>query len=384
MTALDALNGLQAYIERHAFRGYDPYDALNSPVLRGLARSSKPLRIVFIQMMKKSPVNLRPLLGIRKGLNPKSLGLLLRGYLKRHASAPNAGSAGRIESLKRFLGETRSPGYSGDCWGYDFDWQSRAFYLPKGTPTAVNSCFNGRACLEAYALQGDPGALKSARSVCDFVLGDLNRLEDGETTAFSYSPLDRYFVHNATALASSHLAMTSKYTGEKALARAAGKAMGAVARRQRGDGTWPYGEDDVARKTGTDSFHNGFILESLKVYAEGAGDDTYHQTLKRGLEAYQEKFFLADGAPKYFLEKAFPFDIHSAAQAIIVLSSMRKEGADAGLCRKVLDWTLANLRDESGFFYYRKTGRATNRIPYMRWSQAWMFLALATYLEKHD
>ena len=282
MDPLAALDSLQAYIERSSFRGYDPYDALNSPLLRGLADGRKLLRTAFIQALKKSPINLRPVLGIRKSLNPKALGLLLQGYLRRQTGAPDPGRAGTIENLERLLAGARSPGYSAACWGYDFDWQSRAFFLPRGTPTVVNTCFIGRAYLEAYEGQKDPEALKIARSACDFVLTNLHRREDGDGVAFSYSPLDRYFVHNATALAASHLAMTFKHTGDADLARTAGKAMACVARHQRPDGTWPYGEDEVALKTGTDSFHNGFILESFKIYADGTGDGTYLPALKGG------------------------------------------------------------------------------------------------------
>ena len=37
--------------------------------------------------------------------------------------------------------------------------------------------------------------------------------------------------------------------------------------------------------------------------------------------------------------------------------------------------------DERGFFYYRVLRFGTIRTSYMRWSQAWMLLALATLLE---
>jgi hypothetical protein len=38
--------------------------------------------------------------------------------------------------------------------------------------------------------------------------------------------------------------------------------------------------------------------------------------------------------------------------------------------------------DEAGYFYYRKHQVMTIRTPYMRWSQAWMTLALATLAEQ--
>jgi hypothetical protein len=46
---------------------------------------------------------------------------------------------------------------------------------------------------------------------------------------------------------------------------------------------------------------------------------------------------------------------------------------------KVLRWALTNMWDERGFFYYRVLRAMTIRTSYMRWSQAWMLLALATF-----
>ena len=44
----------------------------------------------------------------------------------------------------------------------------------------------------------------------------------------------------------------------------------------------------------------------------------------------------------------------------------------------VLDWAMKHMWDERGFFYYRVLRFGTIRTSYMRWSQAWMLLALAT------
>ena len=66
---------LRNYIEACDYAGYDPYDALTSPLLRTLACRNKYAQIAFIQILKRLPINLRPMLGIRKGHNPKGIGL---------------------------------------------------------------------------------------------------------------------------------------------------------------------------------------------------------------------------------------------------------------------------------------------------------------------
>jgi hypothetical protein len=50
------------------------------------------------------------------------------------------------------------------------------------------------------------------------------------------------------------------------------------------------------------------------------------------------------------------------------------------LAEKVMDWMIGNLRDNTGYFYYRKGKLMKNKIPYIRWSQAWAFHALTEYL----
>ena len=83
--AYESLKKLINYIEGEDFRGYDPYDALNSPFLKFLSFNSKYPGIIFTQTIKRSPLNPRPLLGIKKELNPKALGLFLWGYSKLYA-----------------------------------------------------------------------------------------------------------------------------------------------------------------------------------------------------------------------------------------------------------------------------------------------------------
>ncbi len=48
------------------------------------------------------------------------------------------------------------------------------------------------------------------------------------------------------------------------------------------------------------------------------------------------------------------------------------------MARTIAEWTIKNMQDEKGFFYYQKWPMVTNKIPFIRWSQAWMLLALAS------
>jgi len=53
--------------------------------------------------------------------------------------------------------------------------------------------------------------------------------------------------------------------------------------------------------------------------------------------------------------------------------------AYAKLARRILKWMTTNMQDPEGFFYFQKHPWYTNRIPYMRWGQAWAFHALTEH-----
>ena len=73
-----AIGALLDYCRGESWAGYDPYDGLNSPVATLLRPGGRLPRTLLTQIVKRSPVNIRPLLGIKKGLNAKGLALAAR------------------------------------------------------------------------------------------------------------------------------------------------------------------------------------------------------------------------------------------------------------------------------------------------------------------
>ena len=71
--------------------------------------------------MRRFPVNLRPLLLVSKEHNPKGLGLFLGGYARLYKLDQGQGYLEKIRHLIHLLSSLRSEGYSGNCWGYNFD-----------------------------------------------------------------------------------------------------------------------------------------------------------------------------------------------------------------------------------------------------------------------
>jgi hypothetical protein len=368
--------------------GYDPFDGLNSRLFQATPlKDSRTARLAWIQLHKRSPINFRSLVGIPRERNAKAIALFALAALADFRRNPTKENEIEARELLDDLIWMSLKGFKGACWGYNFDWQSRSFFVPRGTPTIVPTAFAARALCEAAEVLSRDDYLPLARTICDFIINDLNRSEEtGDEVCFSYSPLDRTRVFNASLLAGETLATVGRLSEEPSLIEWAQRIALYVVRRQQQDGSWAYGADSY--QAWSDNFHTAYILTSLSRIngasvsepggvATGSSAD-FDNALQRGYDFWIEQFFLADSWPKYFPDHLYPADVHSAASAIVALVELRGHipGAIA-LAKQIADWAIRHLRADAGFFYYQKRRFFTVKIPYMRWSQAWMMYALA-------
>jgi len=264
---LKSLSELEAFCEKDQFKGWDPYDGLNSTFFQSLPEFLKGRfsRLAWIQFFKKSPVNFRNITGVKKEYNPKGLGLFLAGYCNLYQIEQKEQYLEKINFFSDQLLLLQNKNYSGACWGYNFDWQARAFFQPKNTPTVVASVFVASALLDAYEITGKARFLETARSTCDFILNDLNRTYSKQTNfSFSYSPLDSSVVFNASLLGSRLLARVFSFTRENILIENARKSVAFCCGYQHNDGSWAYGT--LPYHHWIDNFHTGYNLECISDY----------------------------------------------------------------------------------------------------------------------
>jgi hypothetical protein len=375
----ESFEKLKKYCENEDFKGWDPYDGLNSKLFQALPfKHSRFFRLAWIQLFKRNPINLRSLVGIKKDYNAKGIGLFLHSYCLLYKSEPDPKLLDKIKYLSKLLISLKSEGYSGACWGYNFDWQARAFFQPKHTPTVVATTFNVYAILEAYDVLNDPELLDIARSSCDFVLKDLNRTVDKDGDfAFSYSPIDSTQVFNASLLGSRLLSKVYSYTGEEHLIKEAKKSVDFCVKYQGEKGEWAY--SPLPFHKWVDNFHTGYNLECISEYQKYSGDTSYQKVIDTGFNYYINTFFTKEGISKYYNNSTFPIDIHAPAQLIVTLRSLDKLAEYKELADRVLKWTIVNMQSEKGFFSFQKKKRFVSKIPYIRWAQGWMFYALSNY-----
>ncbi len=380
-----SLSRLKSWVEKEEYRGWDPYDGLTSRVFQSLPgiRDVRFFRLAWIQLFKRNPVNLRKIFLISKDYNPKGVGLFLNGYCYLYRLNAKPEYLEKIRQLADKVLELTSKGYSGACWGYNFDWESRAFFQPAYTPTIVASVFVGYALLDAYEILEDSRLLEEAVSVSDFLLKDLNRTYDEEGDfSFSYSPLDHSQVYNATLLGSRMLARLYRITGDERMLREATHSVDYVVKAQREDGSWSY--SPLPFHQWIDNFHTGYNLECLWEYQKYAGTQKYAEVIERGFDYYIRTFFEAGGRCRYYNDSLYPIDIHAPAQLIITLSRLKRFAEHRDLADSVIGWTIDHMQDPEGYFYFQIKKAFTSRIPYMRWAQGWMFLAMSIYLTEAE
>ena len=363
-----AAGRLRAWLEASSYEGIEPHDALTSPIITGtpLGRS-RLVRLVALQALRRIPLNVRPFLGISRRRNAISLGWALSAY----AVIDDASARERIVRTVGELDALAATGYSGLCWGYYFDWQTRSDFKRANLPIIVSTAFIGMGLLDAYRVTREDAYLQRARSACDFILDDLNRSEHPAGFIFSYSPEDHEQVYNASILGAALLARVGAITGETALVDAARGAVDAVVADQRPDGSWPYSRGD--HRTFVDNFHTGYVLCALRDYIEASGDERHAGALERGWCFYREHFFVDGEIPKYYHNRLYPIDAHAAAQSIVTLVRF----GEPAMARRVALWSVRNMQVRKGWFIYQIHRRFTNRIAYLRWSNAWMLYALA-------
>ncbi len=357
---------LAAALEAVGFAGWDPYDALTSPLLRPLART-RLVRGVFIQGFRRCPVNLRPLVGIRPRRHVKALALLTSAYVRLAQVTSNVHYRDLALRFGDELVQRRTETDRGSGWGYDFDVQTRWSYYRAGQPNAIATAFASHALIDLAELGARHDSV--LEEVKTFARSLLVHKSDGDF--FSYFAGSRVPIHNANMLVASLLARV-----EQKVEADVRRAVTFTLAKQRGDGSWPYGEGP--RLDWVDGFHTAYVIDALITCQQIDAQQDVATGLARGARFYLDRLIDLDGAPRATVTSRYPIDSHAAASAMSVCVRLAPIFPEAlNVARDVLRWTLAHLARGDGRFAFQLHRRYRNSIPYIRWSDGHMLLALA-------
>lgn len=373
------LEQLILHIEKKEYKGYDPYDAMNMPLPWQIFGNRIP--VVFIQLLKRLPVNIRPLLGIKPGHNPKAMGLFLHAFVILYRKTGKEEFLQKANFLFGWLFENISTGFKGSSWGYNFQWISPIRNLPAFTPSAVVTAFICRGVHAYYQVTQDPKARHILLTAAEFVSAELPKVHDNTGVCFSYTPMQKEVCYNASLLAAEILFYANSFLEAKSLNEQIAGAVNFVLSRQKEDGSWHYSQSrDLRSERRQIDFHQGFVLESIHILKECPALDKpqCENAIRKGLSFYHDQQFQNNGQAKYRLPKSYPVDIHHLAQGILTFTRLSEyDPSYASFSIQIAHWTLENMFSPRHYFYFRKYKYFTNKLNYMRWAQAWMVLALA-------
>ena len=398
--ALEAARRLDAWIGANGWAGFDPHDVRGTKLFMALLRplNSVPLKVlrrVAIWPLFKAelfaPRALRRLAGVKPAVNAKGMGLFAQGYLQLFQATGDEAYRHRALECLDWLDRNRSAGYTEPCWGYPFDWQS-GVVTPAGTPSSVVTTTVGNAYWAAHRILGDGKYLRTCEGICRFFLKYLKRDEmaDGNV-CFSYTPIDDFHVHNANLMVADFLCRVGTATGEGDWTDMGLRAGGYALTEQNPDGSlfyWGRVQDHMCPSC-IDHYHSGFEIRCLYGIARSTGRPDFRAAADRYYGFYLRHFLepVRNGEmmPRMTPTSAYPVNIHSCAEAILVAATLADDRPEAReRLGPVLRWTVRHMQNPDGSFAYmrrKSLGREmVVDMPYIRWGQGWMMLALSQAL----
>lgn len=372
---LEAARSLDAWGWARNWQGSDPYDGLNTSRLLTPLKGSWRGRQALMQVVKRSPVNLRPALGVRSGPNAAALAWVLSAYAAADLHPANEQRQRQTEILTRLL-DLRLAGWDDPCWGYHYDMQSRFLHYTSTTPNVIATSFAAGALLDLYERDVDADLLDLAEGAGRFLVASITQTSDPPGAYFGYHVGDASPVHNANLHVAAVLARIAAHTGNaKWMAAAREGAVWSLA-RQRDDGSWPYGE--LSNLGWVDGFHTGYVLDSLQTCWDAGMDLDLEGPWRKGLAYWRSRMFLPDGTPRYFSTSTYPIDAQSVAQG---MQTLARAAAHDPSCledtQRVFAYSQRCMRRRDGAYFFQRRRFWVNRVPHVRGANAEMLLGFA-------
>jgi hypothetical protein len=376
----DSLRRLEAWGEARDWKGPDPYDGLNATRLVRPLRARPLGRRVLTQVVKRSPLDVRPLLGIPPSHNAGAIAHVVSSYA-RDGLLPAGEARAKLERALALLDRLRLATYDRPCWGYPFDVQTRVFFYPRGVPNSIATSFAAHALVDAYEATRERPLLELAEAIGEFFLEYVPQTDGGNGAYFGYLVGDRTPIHNANVLVCAALARVIAHRRRHDFAAAAEQGVRYTVRRQRTDGSWPYGERP--NLDWVDGYHTGYVLDALMACREAGVEAAEETAIYRGLEYYRRELFAADGRPKFTSTSVYPIDSQCVAQGIQTFAlAAREDVSFLDDARRVFRYARMRMQRRDGAFIFQRRRLWANRTPHVRWTAAPMLLALTHLLER--
>jgi glycosyltransferase involved in cell wall biosynthesis len=215
---------------------------------------------------------------------------------------------------------------------------------------------------------------------------DLNDTPSGaDAAASSYTPDDHSKVINASAYRAFVMFDAARRFHNDAYRAKALKNLRFILGAQRSDGAWLYALESPAEAF-IDHFHTCFVLKNLYKLNRDLQSAEVAEAVRRGYRWYREHLFETDDTPRSFAiaprVQIVRLEMYNVAEAISLGTLLRHEipGAFA-LADTLATRFLKGCQLRTGHWITRiYVGGFTHRVPFLRWPQSQLFLALTNVL----
>jgi rhamnogalacturonyl hydrolase YesR len=393
-----------AEIERVGYTSHDPYDLLGSgPIVWLRQRKSSALSAVtskeptpkqkiiraMIAPIYQSTYTMalyRLIFGVKPVQHPKTMGLMLQGYLALYRATGERGYVERAHMCAQWLmANSDQLDFGHYCWGLPWMWPSDD-QIPRFGPQSTISAVNGLGFVELFEATGEERYLEVARSVCDFYLEHLNidRVAP-EKWAFSYTPYDKTHIVNVNFHCAALFARVWQKTQDQRYLDTLLKICNFSIAEQRPDGAWHYSAAVDGFVNAVDNTHTGDNLEYLTIIRRALGERfPYEEAYRKGIDYYLERFMSADGMPYYTDTEIYPVESHPACQMLITLAWLADiDNRAMPMAHRLVDWITANMmngKKDRMFYRIYDSGRV-DRSYSISWGDAWLVKGLGLLLE---
>ena len=399
----EAINCFCAWLQRSSGASYDPYDVMGT-------RYGRWARRLYYKRNPLGTILTAPLIGmevvcpqaralwVKKQHYPTADAQLALAFLNLHVASrqqhwedlpqcppPEDWLRKAGEFADALLGQS-VPGYSGYCWGYPFDWQNVNGLMPKGTPhiTATPYCYEVFTGL--FDLTGEERYLQVARSITNFVYSDLRDTPTGnDAAASSYTPYDEGKVVNASAYRAFVLFEAARRFHNEGYFSRAQKNLRFILDSQRADGSWLYAIDNPSEAF-IDHFHTCFVLKNLFKLNCHLRDSEVERAIRSGYQYYRTALFDEEDNPRTYAvaprTEIVHLEMYNFAEAITLGTLLRDEIPEAlTLADKLASRLIRQYQLPEGYWVTRiYRGGFRHTVPFLRWPQSQLFLALTNLL----
>ena len=284
------------------------------------------------------------------------------------------------------LETSRCPGFKEYCWGYPFDWVTRAGTIEENTPLITTTPYVYEAFRDVYRLDGQTRWRTILDSIVRHGVNDITDFPISETASTcSYTPTDEGGVVNASAYRSAMLFSAAEEFDAEAAREPATKNLNFVLESQQPDGSWYYAMDGA--RDFVDHFHTCFVLKALAKIERLTGNERCREAIDRGVDYYLKNLLDEKGLPKPFSKAprltVYKRELYDCAESINLCILTRKQKPEMGkVLDRVLEDALTRWLKPDGSFRSRELLLGWDNVPMHRWAQSQMFRSLALWLKE--